>query len=291
VAVIFSRQRWALGDACIVRDRALAPSWTLRLCTFRGVVDDERSLGPDVGLGIEEARARVSVVHHGQVAIATPGSVSVLGRGDAIFLAPITQARGYSVGDAGESVLELEWTATMPTVCSSFRLTPSALSMSTDVAEDLAGGLPPETLDLSLSAFTAELRANGIPVPELGPLALDLDAQRVMDVLDHTLSHLEESPNNVDLEARFECSRWTVHRTIRDVLESYGVFGMGQRTHWRSIRDYHRLRIARMLMTARGASPKSVARYVGYRSVEAMCHAFANGGLASPTRTRASIAK
>jgi AraC-like DNA-binding protein len=292
--VIFSRQRWAHGDAVVSRYRALAPSWTIRLCDFRGVLDDERPLPLAIGLGIDEARTRVSVVLEGRIAVVFADRVTVLEAGDAMFAHPIAEVRGFSLGDQGEQVLELDWVAkSAPHGLTSFRapkrVREAAATVAMSLADPAQGG--ERAFGEPMTSFVRAIESLGIQAPELGraPFTVDDGAQRLMSILDDALVRLDENPQNVDLEQRTGSSRWTVNRALRDLLVAHGVFGTARGTHWRSFRDYHRLRIARMLMTQRGATVKSVARRVGYGSVEAMCHAFAHGGLPSPAETRYAI--
>ena len=108
-----------------------------------------------------------------------------------------------------------------------------------------------------------------------------------MSALEDALCSLGKSPQLVDLEAPGR-SRWTLTRTLHELYARYGLSGMGGATDWRSIRDFRRLRLAQVMMTHRRASTREIARFVGYGSPDAMCHAFAKAGFVSPGRMRES---
>src|SRR6202012_4403059 len=129
----------------------------------------------------------------------------------------------------------------------------------------------------------------GIDVPLDPATEHDAAGQRVIDALDGALSRLDLHPQSIDFEARLGCSRWTLTRLLHDVHTRYGVCGIGGGTDWRSVRDFARLQGARILSTHQGAPLGAIARSVGYRSPEAMCHAFANAGLPSPGQVRRAI--
>ncbi len=51
---------------------------------------------------------------------------------------------------------------------------------------------------------------------------------------------------------------------------------------WRSERDFYRGLIATMFLSHPDATTTMVSRMLGYRSSEALCHAFRRAGLPSP---------
>jgi AraC-like DNA-binding protein len=293
--MIVSRQRWTWGEAEVERDRALWPSWTLRRVSFRGLRDDERPLLGTIGRGIEESRARLSVVLDGRFGVWSGGASRELGRGDALFVAPVSDAPGCNLGGEFDAALEVEWRGSTPrAAATAFRLPEAVFAEAAALAEALrrcrADASP--ALAVRAQAFLRRIRALGIAVPAEAPAGTpESEDQRVMSATDDILSRLDQRPQSTDLESRLRCSRWTVTRLFHHVHAEYAMCGIGGATDWRSVRDYHRLRIARMLMTHRRSSTGSVARYVGYGSAEAMCHAFANAGLPSPGRLRESVGR
>lgn len=55
---------------------------------------------------------------------------------------------------------------------------------------------------------------------------------------------------------------------------------------WRTVRDSHRLLIDAVFATDPEMTARTLAAMHGYASTQALCHAFANAGLPSPTALR-----
>jgi AraC-like DNA-binding protein len=288
--MILSHQRWAWGDAEVARDRALWPTWTLRRIEFRGVLDDERALLETIGRGVEVSRASLTVVLDGVLGVWSGHRLRDLRRGEALLVAPLGSAPGCNLGGIRDVALELEWScATAPIPLTPFRLSEAAFEAAAELAEALHGARADESARLTAMAddFLRRVGALGIAVPGgASPDAAQPHVQRVMSATDDILCRLDACPQATDLESRLGCSRWTVTRLFHQLHSGYAMYGVDGGTDWRSIRDYHRLRIARMLMTHPRAGTASIARHVGYRSPEAMCHAFAHAGLPSPGSLR-----
>jgi AraC-like DNA-binding protein len=288
--VIFSHQRVASGAVGASAYRALSQAWVIRLVELKGVMDDERLGSPAVGRGIEEARARLTLVLAGRLCVWARDRAWELGAGEGALVVPLSlmsSAGGPCV------VVELDWALDSQVPSASFlRLSPGLSGSAWEVARALGAagsgeGAPP--FARAAAGLTARLRAAGIDVPLHRGVEHDAAGQRVIDALDGALSRLDLHPQSVDLEARLGCSRWTLTRVLHQFHTTYGVCGIGGGTDWRSVRDFARLQGARILSTQEGASLGAVARSVGYRSTEAMCHAFANAGLPSPGQVRRSI--
>jgi AraC-like DNA-binding protein len=68
-------------------------------------------------------------------------------------------------------------------------------------------------------------------------------------------------------------------RHIQEFVTSFSVVGEG----WRTTMHHLRLKLAILLLSARGATIGEVANAVGYRSTDAMARAFRDAGLSAPS--------
>jgi hypothetical protein len=138
----------------------------------------------------------------------------------------------------------------------------------------------------TLAAALAALAAEGLP---LGPRAAEaaraapaLGAlQRLTDAIDGELCQLDRGPALVTLEERPGWSRRTVALRVREIGARYGTSALTG-SDWRSSRDFYRLLLGTVFASHRAATTQRLAALLGYSSPAALCHAFANAGLASP---------
>jgi transcriptional regulator GlxA family with amidase domain len=70
-----------------------------------------------------------------------------------------------------------------------------------------------------------------------------------------------------------------VERYVQEFVGDFGLAGGS----WRASTRYLRLRLAAILLTAKGATVSEVALRVGYRSADAMARAFRDAGMLPPS--------
>jgi AraC-like DNA-binding protein len=279
--MILSRVGYTWHGATLSRQRAIAPSFVIKRVETRGVLDDERPLST-LGRDTTSSRARASIVLEGRTVSFAQGRSWELEAGQALVVSPL--AGMYSRSLAPSILLELDWDAGGEECSGRLTLPAPLLGAARELARSLRDGDAPG-VSLHGRAVFGGLRPLGLGPFDVEALqTVDGPRQRVVDAIDDLLTNLEGQPQIVDLETRLGCSRWTLARVIRDLSKTYGLFGVGGGTDWRSMRDFMRLRVAGIFMTHAQATTASVARAVGYGSAEAMCHAFAHAGLASPGR-------
>jgi AraC-like DNA-binding protein len=259
----------------------------MRVVELNALIDDDRLFATAIGRGVVETRSRVKLVLAGSSRVVGMGRAKELHAGEGLIVAPLALLRAISGPCV---VVEIDWAGGSASPgWTTFRLSDSLARAGLCVASALvASGSGEATLQFTEAAhdLVRILRADGIDVPFVPALAHDAGSQRIFDALDGALTRLDLHPQSVDLETQLGCSRWTLARRLHEVSTTYGVSGKGGATDWRSMRDHRRLLHARVLLTAADARVPAVARAVGYRSMEAMCHAFADAGLPSPAGLR-----
>jgi AraC-like DNA-binding protein len=239
-----------------------------------------------LGRDVEPARARISLVLAGHVAVFARDQVFELEPGEAVIAAPLSD---LCIADVRSSTgFELDWEAgTQGPFAVKLRLAAGLLETAHAVAENLRLG------DVALLATSARklferLAAEGFTSPDTAALdSIDGPSQIGISAIDAVLNDLRVKPQLQDLEARLGCSRWTLQRSFHRLNRTYGLRGLAGATDWRAMRAFARLRVGGLLMSHPRAKTREVADYLGYRSPDAMCHAFANAGLPSPGQLRA----
>ncbi len=284
--MILSQTTYRWADASLERQRAIAPSWIIKRVRTRGLLDDERPLST-LGRETTSSRARLGILLQGQGAAFADNRAWPVATGDAIYMAPL--ATVYGVDITPSTWLEIDWDiAPQPPEIQRVAVGGRLVGAAREVAGRLSD---PETpfvaIALSIRTLFDALGAEGFGPFDTRPLdGIDLPSQLALQAVDGVLADLQAQPQVVDLEARLSCSRWTLGRSIRGLSQKYGLSGVSGGTDWRSMRDFMRLRVAGIFMSHPQAATGVIARRVGYRSAEAMCHAFANAGLPSPGRLR-----
>jgi len=283
--MILSRRMYRWGDATLEQQRALSKSWIVRRCRFDGIYEDERPL-QTLGRDIDSRRVRISVVLGGRVAAFVGDRSWVLEEGDAVVAAPL--ATLFMADVHSSTGFEVDWDAgSIDPFAEKIRLGSGLLSTAREAAEALRIGDAPAFTSAAHRLFD-HLAAEGFTVPGRESLdSIDRRSQIGMSAIDAVLNDLDAKPQLVDLEARLGCSRWTLNRSLHQLNRTYGLCGLAGGTDWRAMRAFARLRVAGLLMTNPRATTRAIAESVGYRSPEAMCHAFANAGLPSPGAMRA----
>lgn len=263
-------------------DRLVAPTFLLRRVTIRGFVQDERFTKSTLGVDCSAPRHRLAIVLDHELRDYVRDRTVTVTAGQASFV-PVGTAYASRFGD-GE-LLELEWSATSRAeTAGTFVLGPAARAAANALAKSLRTASIEPTLD-ACDDLRAALVAEGIEVsmpPSWRTRARDgASDQAVFARIDAALSQLSQAPMLVDLEDAMRSARRTLTRRIRSVHERYALLGRGGAS-WRRIRDAYRLVIASILVSHPRATPSVVAKLVGYRSPEALAHAFRHASLPSP---------
>jgi AraC-like DNA-binding protein len=278
-------------------DRAVFPGWVFRRALFHGVVQDERLTTTTLGRGAPVGRSRLIVALEGPATVfvspfpSGPCRTVEMAPGDALVVRDL----GALAIRAGDGLsLELDWEPSCELAAGSVpelshaRLAHSTrralASMSTAMREMTAQDHG--RFDTTAAAAIGALRAEGLPLsvgvllnPEV--FSMNDDGQRLIEACDAELCHLEAGPMLWGVEQRLGCSRRTIARRIREANSQYGISAMSGE-NWRSARDFYRVLLGTILASSRAATTEKLAAVLGYSSPTALCHAFADAGLASP---------
>lgn len=271
-------------------DRALWPTWIVRRVKLAGVAHDERVTSA-IGRGTADRRARLTIVLSGRLEVEVGERGFELAAGDLLLVPRIAQiaARG------GEhEVLEIDWDHDAPPGTTAVRAVVQGRLGSTarEGARSIARALELRAVDRPEALLEAvrALSSEGLPLDPrgvsddvgAGQAVASADDQRLMDALDATLSDLREGPAVVTLEDQLGWSRRTVSRRTTDLHVRYGLSG-ADGPSWRAMRDFYRILVGTVLASNPAFTTTSLASTLGYGSPEALCHAFANAGLPSPS--------
>lgn len=169
------------------------------------------------------------------------------------------------------------------------RLTGGELARLRATVEDLADTPLVHDGATRLAAMLALLRTAGVPLeahraPQLAE-PTPVHVALLSRALDQLLSDLATQPMVVDLEQALGVSPRHLQRLVAAYHERYGFDADG----WRDALHRRRLQVAAALMTAPSARADLVASTVGYGSPAALCRAFAEVQLPSPTGVRAAV--
>jgi AraC-like DNA-binding protein len=281
-----------LADAKIELDRVIGAHLVLRRVMMRKLIQDERVMVAPR----PERRSRLLVVLSGRVLAFANGRSWELEARSVIALDRLSDLR--TRGSA--HTLEIDWdagSAAGQQLCSNLelgRLAPPTMtaleSLSTtlrSVRTEMTDAIEP-AVARALSALGAEgfpLRENALDEALARPRAAD---QKLWTALDRALTRLEISPDTQDIVADLGWSRRTLARRLRGLDQRYHIYGDAG-IDWRSQRDWYRLLVASMFLSHPESTTRAVSRMVGYRSPEALCHAFARAGLPSPGAIREAV--
>jgi len=292
--VLISHRRHALPSEAVTLelDRVVFPDWVFRRAYVEGVIQDERLTTSVLGRGAPSERSRLVVSLEGSVTVFALGRVVELGAGEALIarrLDDLTIRAG-----AGHS-FEMDWAPTGELAASTCgeldhaklgKTTLAAIADMSRAMREAATATVPILLDAA-EAATQALRFEGLPfdaraIREPRAALACPGMQQLTDALDTELSELHLGPALGTVEDRLGCSRRTVARRIREVHARYGISALTG-ADWRSARDFYRLLLGTILASHPAVTTNRLARMLGYSSPAALCHAFANAGLPSPT--------
>lgn len=278
-----------LPEVRLELDRAIGEHLVLRRVRLEGLVHDERLLGATPPRG----RSRLLIVLSGRVHAFADGATVTLSAGEAIVTSDVSRFRTRS--DAAHT-LELDWD---PDTVAGGRCTEgqanlagSTLECAAELSRALVDAAPEkrEGLVLSTRRTLAALASEGLPLDpdgvERALAASDTLDQTLFSAVDRALCQLEQSPDTLDVVSELDWSRRTLSRRLAHVNQRYHVHTSGD---WRSQRDFYRLLVGSLFLSHPRATTCGVARSLGYRSPEALCHAFSNAGLPSPGTIRERV--
>lgn len=287
-ALLYSHRSHAppLAGAEIALDRAIGERVVFRRFSIGELVHDERLLSAPM----RPDRSRLTLMLEGRLTSFAGERAHELARGDYIACARLGSVRSRS--SAGV-MLEIDWDpggvgGELAPELVLGTLPPGALERT----EALSEALTRRPLDAAVARAALEsLRAQGLPF-EPDALEAELAAgsaedQRVMAALDAVLCRLDQSPDTQDFVTALGCTRRTLTRRLRRLAERHRMYERAE--DWRSERDFYRGLVAMMLLSHPDATTQSVARMLGYRSPQALCHAFRRARLPSPGRVRRAL--
>jgi AraC-like DNA-binding protein len=283
--VLLSRRTHRDPDGVVVAlERAVSASWLVRRADLGVLVQDEAACAGTSLEAVPASRDRLLVLLSGAHVTTTRGRTSTLRPGEVLSLPSGIPAVAR---DEGGVALELELDATSPLRSGPFalghgRLGRRAQEAARGAAEAMSRGVPgaaEPALRKALFALLASLAAEGLPVRAVAawepePLGVD---PRTSRALDDVLTSLEAGPGTVSLASRLDVSVRTAARRMGGGAEGRG---------FRAVRDHYRLLVALLLASHPRATTAWLARSIGYSGPDALCHAFARAGLASPSAYR-----
>lgn len=288
-----SHRRHGLDDATLELDRVIAPQVLVQRLALSRLSLDERITTAALGRQVVP-RQRLLIVLSGRVRIhnqESPESEPLLLEEGDVFVSPADFPVAF-VREEGET-LDIEGGSGLAAPLRT-RLDPVAETCVRALASVLRERADESIVQArTVEAFQA-LAASRLMDAELA-LALsaptDSDELAYARSLDVLFNRLEVCPGTIDIERHLDLSRRTVTRRTHEFFKRHGLSGLGGRTDWRSIRDGYRLFVGVVLMSHPDATTARVARALGYGSAEALCHAFANVSLPTPTGIRERMRK
>lgn len=146
------------------------------------------------------------------------------------------------------------------------------------IAERLFGERPED----ALVDLVSLMRANGLPFSPLA--AADLvdrstpGDRRLAAAIDARLSRLDQLPSIEEVSTELGWTPRHVNRRVAAIARDLAI----PWPHWRTLLHHSRMLNAMRLVSVAGATTELVARLTGFRSPNALCHAFAKAGLPSP---------
>jgi AraC-like DNA-binding protein len=134
--------------------------------------------------------------------------------------------------------------------------------------------------------FLSRLRAEGLDLPpvEGAELLSELDpfVRALSRALDEALSITSSCPSMGDVEQRLGLSIRTAQRRLPEVLSAWGQ----EPETFRSLRLRHQLFRACLVMSHPASTTEATAALTGFSTPNALCRAFLDRGLPSPTEVR-----
>lgn len=270
--------------------RAMGTRVTVRRVAMSGVSFDERLQFNAVGGGIGEPRARLSIVLQGLSEVTTPLLVEL--RPGLAFWQSLIGPVSSRGNEGAHQVLELDWRLPLCRRAADGYdvFVPSKMCMAAawrlwnafDQQQNTVHALRTALGDLEYA-----LLADGLGWIEPDEsLEVSRDTQRTMSAIDESFCNFDTQPSMVDLEARLHKTRRAIHSDIENMHEAFGLCGVSSKRGWRAERDFYRLSVGLWFAGAPDITTERLAKCLGYRSPDALCHAFAHVGLPSPGRVR-----
>ena len=257
---------------------------TIRVAEAVGVTLSDR-LMQVLGMGVSVERARLQVVLDGVCCAETREGTFVLRPGDANLRPRISDSCDIATG----TTLEVDFESPAEVAPSRFTLDARSRQVARVLATAVRTTSSWREIRIAYTALRLMLESCGVPIPaldETGWLPRETDTLRA---LDRVLGDLPAAPASVDLEDMLGCTRRTVVRRVNSLNSRLGLHGLRGGRDFRATRDFYRLSVAGIALSAADATTDSVSRDVGFASPVSLCHAFHRVGLPSPGSFRLGI--
>jgi AraC-like DNA-binding protein len=257
----------------------------------RGIAIDYGVISHAVAFRARGRRSQLAVFLDGRGYLTTAGRVLSLGAGDVVESDQRdTDGEGY--GGSPCEVIIVDWDADIAFPERSPRAPRTSRIGAGDIARLRALVARREEMPAArwFVELCSHLRTLGLGV-ELG---LDPRGVRAPEPLVRTygelggaLSRMHEQPSLPEIAEALRLSERQVNRRLTDLARSYGHPFEG----WRDFVHEMRLEWATHLLSIRGVSLARVATLAGYRSTEALFHAFSRRGLETPRAVARRLAE
>ncbi len=274
-------------------DRVIVPGLVARRIALSGMRYDDELAVKTLGAGFTGRRCRLSFVLEGSARLHVGQTAADLRPGQ-FFFSPDAQQQ-WTQTDHLE-VVELDWepeglASPMGSLPAHGTLGPSALARLKQVVESLTltrrqaplafAAQFTEVIEVMASigaSVNRDFRLGEAPQPN----------EWLFEKVDEVLEGLDKNPQSVDLELRTGLPRQKLSRLVKDLHQQFALTGTSD-SSWRSVRNFYRLLMASIILGHPEAHPARVSRLVGFGSLEAMDHAYANAGMPTPEQLRRRI--
>ena len=293
--MVFSRRYhpFPLTGLRLEMDRVIVPGVVARRIALSGMRYNDELAVKTLGAGFAGLRCRLSFVLEGRARLHF-GPTSAELRPGQFFFSP--DARQQWTQTDHLEVLELDWepeglASTMGDLPAHGTLSAKAQARVREASQSLglARSQAPHAFAAQFTDLIAVMGSVGACVNRDFRLGeAPQPDQWLFEKVDDVLQGLANNPQSVDLEVRTGLPRKKLSRLVKDLHQNLDLTGTSD-SSWRNVRNFYRLLVASIILGHPEATPTRVSRLVGFGSLEAMDHAFANSGMPAPGRLRDRI--
>ena len=281
-----TRRRHAVPELGVLHevDAVLLPAVRAHTLVLEGAVAEDRLLLRGFDRAGKVDRVSVTVVLDGTARLSVGGRSAWVQPGDLAMAAPMRDLAMRVDGSRRYRSVVLEWDVldakNGPSLVTGRLAEPDVSRLR---AAAWALGDPSARPAAALSQVWRALRAigAGVPLPRSCPPSRSDRWERVSAALDVSFSSLDRTSGLTEVADRLGVTERHCRRLVHEFNRAYGLNTQGT---WRDASKRRRVMMAALTMTARGATTEVAAKSTGYGSAAALCRAFEESGLPSPSR-------